>query len=150
MRIEATKAWRNDPLFKEFYHETGYVIAASTPNVIKSIEESEQPSEERGFEELKTAEDFRKTMPDGVLTGDFPGWKGWYKSTGSGWVHARKALMAAQTEAIRLGARFISGNLQGRVVELVLDGNLNIKGARTADEAQHIADRKLDCECISF
>ena len=110
MRIEATKAWKNDPVFKDFYHETGYVIAASTPSIIDGIREGEQPTKERGFAELKTGEDFRKTMPEGVLTGEFEGWRGWYKAEGSGWVHARKALLGAAREAERLGVTFICGS----------------------------------------
>lgn len=142
VRIQATNAWRDDPTFTKFYHETGYVIAASSPAVVKEIEDSEQPSRERGYILLKTADDLRKTMPKGVLTGDFPNWQGWYKSTGSGWVHARKALMAAAAEAQRLGAKFITGGPRGRVVELIMDGHGNIKGALTADGTEHVADRK--------
>lgn len=141
MRIEATKAWKNDPVFRDFYHETGYVIAASTPSVVEGIREGEQPTEERGFVELKTGEDFRETMPEGVLTGEFPRWKGWYKSSGSGWVHARKALMAAAREAERLGVMFVCGTSVGRVTELLMDDNGVVQGARTADGKEHFADR---------
>ncbi|CAK4031755.1 fructosyl amine:oxygen oxidoreductase [Lecanosticta acicola] len=110
---EATKAWDSDPVFKPFYHETGYVMAASQPKHIQELYEEEQPTVERGYVELNTAEDFRKTMPQGVLTGDFPNWKGWFKKDGCGWVHARKALVAAALEARRLGAKLITGSPYG-------------------------------------
>lgn len=58
-------------------------------------------------------------MPDGVLTGGFPGWKGWHKSTGAGWVHARKALVSAAMEAQRLGVRLVTGSPQGQVTSLI-------------------------------
>jgi len=49
-------------------------------------------------------------MPEGVLTGLFPGWKGGFKRTEAGWVSARGALMSAFREAERLGVKFITGS----------------------------------------
>lgn len=129
-------------MFKDFYHDTGYVISASTPEVIERLREGEQPTPERGFVELRSAEDFRKTMPEGVLTGDFPGWRGWSKSSGSGWVHARKALAAAAREAKRLGTQFVSGDPDGKVIEIIMNEDGDVKGARTADGKRHYADRE--------
>lgn len=140
--MQATKAWKSDPVFRDFYHETGYVIAASSPDVVKKLRDSEQPTTERGFVELRTAEDFRRTMPDGVLTGDFPKWKGWYQSSGSGWVHARKALMAAAKEAERLGVTFTCGDPQGTVTQLLMNNDSEVKGVKTADGNEHWGDRK--------
>jgi sarcosine oxidase/L-pipecolate oxidase len=74
------------------------------------------------------------------LTGQFPGWKGWYRKGGVGWVHARKAMVAAYREALRLGARFVTGNAAGRVESLIYqDGD--VKGVRTADGIEHFSDR---------
>lgn len=130
-------------MFKDYYHETGYVISASSAEVVKRLQEIEQPTRERGFVELNNAEDFRRTMPEGVLTGEFPGWKGWYKSSGSGWVHARKALLAATNEAESLGVNFISGDPEGKVTELITNEDGDVRGAKTADGNEHIADRKF-------
>ncbi|KAF2764067.1 fructosyl amine:oxygen oxidoreductase [Teratosphaeria nubilosa] len=141
---EATKAWETDPVFKPFYHETGYVIAASKPENIRDLEETEQPTPERGFTPLNSAEDFRKVMPEGVLTGDFPNWKGWWKQEGCGWVHAKKALVSAATEAARLGVHFITGSPQGNVKFLLIE-NGDVRGAVTEDGKQHRADRTILC-----
>ena len=145
MRIEATEGWINDPVFKDFYHETGIIIAASKPENVEILFESERPTPERGYVELQNAEAFRKTMPQGVLTGDFPNWRGWHKTSGAGWIHARKALTAAAKEAERFGARLICGDLEGKVVELLLGGNGEVVGARTADGQEHLADRTVLC-----
>ena len=142
VRIEATRAWKSDPVFRDFCHETGYVISASSEAAVEQIRESERPSVERGYVELTSAEAFRRTMPEGVLTGEFPGWKGWFKATGSGWVHARKGLVAAAEEARRLGVEFVCGESQGRVVEIIMDSQQDVQGARTADGVFHRADRK--------
>ena len=44
-------------------------------------------------------------MPEGVLTGDFPNWRGWSKAEGAGWCHARNALVAAASEAEKQGVK---------------------------------------------
>ncbi|QPC64178.1 hypothetical protein HYE67_006409 [Fusarium culmorum] len=100
------QGWLHDPVFKPYYHDTGYVISASTRNAIRKII------------------------------------KGFYKSKGSGWVHARKAMTAAFEESKRLGVKFITGSPQGEVQSLIFeDGDL--KGANTADGKEHRADRTI-------
>lgn len=145
VRAAAIEAWSSDPVFKDFYHETGYVIAATKPENVRHLWETEHPTPERGFRGLHDAEAFRGTMPDGVLTGEFPGWKGWYKSTGSGWVSAYKALTSAAKEAGRLGAELVCGDPHGRVMGLVYGNNCDVNGARTADGKEHLADRVILC-----
>lgn len=113
--------------------------------MVERLREGERPTRERGFVELNTAEDFRSTMPEGVLTGDFPNWRGWYNPTGSGWVHARKALVAATEEAQRLGARFTCGSPHGHAVELIVGEDGTVQGVKTADGLQHFADRTILC-----
>ncbi|KXT01699.1 hypothetical protein AC578_2725 [Pseudocercospora eumusae] len=141
---EATAAWENDPVFVPYYHETGYVIAASRPKHIQELYDDEKPSPERGFVELNTAEDFRKTMPKGVLTGEFPNWKGWWKKDGAGWVHARKAMESALREAQRLGVKVVAGSPHGAVTSLIIE-NGDVRGALTKDGTKHYADRTILC-----
>ncbi|RBR19194.1 uncharacterized protein FIESC28_05659 [Fusarium coffeatum] len=136
------QGWLHDPVFKPFCHDTGYVVSASTPKAIKAVVEDEVGDKIDEFTPLNTAEEFRKTMPEGVLTGDFPGWKGFYKSEGSGWVHARKAMTAAFEESKRLGVKFITGSPQGEVESLVFEDG-DVKGAKTVDGKEHRADRTI-------
>jgi sarcosine oxidase/L-pipecolate oxidase len=135
----ATDGWMRDPVFKPFYHDTGYIVAASSPAALDHLHRRELPHEKTDFVHLTTAEEFRRTMPDGVLTGDFPGWEGYFKSTGAGWVHARKALVSAATEAQRLGVRYIAGSpVTGLIYE-----NADVVGAKTADGKEHRAERTI-------
>ncbi|KAL2802556.1 FAD dependent oxidoreductase-domain-containing protein [Aspergillus granulosus] len=72
-------------------------------------------------------------MPEGVLTGDFPGWKGFFRETRSRWFFARGALEAAYKEALKLGVKFVTGD-GGAVERLVYsDGGDDVTGAQTAD-----------------
>lgn len=142
--FEASKAWMEDAVFRPHYHDTGYVIAACQPRYLQELYEEERPTAERGFVEVNSAEEFRRTMPEGVLTGEFPQWKGWWKKDGCGWVHARKALVAAAEEAQRLGVRLVTGNPQG-VVKALLVEHGDVRGAVTADGVEHRADRTILC-----
>lgn len=145
-----TKAWLEDPVYKPHYHRTGYVMAASSDPAyaallkdIKGHEHEYQPVESAGF---------RKTMPEGVLTGNFEGWRGFAKQTGAGWVFAKGAILAAKQEAVKSGVRFITGK-RGKVVKLIFsddvqeevvqavktDGTRTLHGVRTADGNIHEA-----------
>lgn len=93
------------------------------------------------FELLDTPADFRSTMPEGVLTGDFPGWKGGFKRSGAGWVFARGALLADYSEAKRLGVNFITGP-SGNVTKLLVE-NGNVVGAETAEGTQYLASTTI-------
>ncbi|KAK5418488.1 hypothetical protein LTR06_002238 [Exophiala xenobiotica] len=124
----ANEGWTSDPVFKPYYHDTGYIVAASSEDGLKQLYDRERPDLNKEFVALEDAEAFRKTMPKGVLTGDFPGWKGLYKSTGAGWVHARKALVSCAEEAKRLGARFVVADVK----ELLVEGG-DVRGVRLKD-----------------
>jgi sarcosine oxidase / L-pipecolate oxidase len=115
-------------------------MASSDPKTIKELFDDEQPTAENGFVEVNTAEEFRALMPEGVLTGDFPGWKGWYKESGAGWVHARNALVAAATEAERLGVRLVTAEVKQLLFE-----HGDVRGAQTVDGKEWCADRTILC-----
>ncbi|KAJ2981321.1 hypothetical protein NUW58_g6718 [Xylaria curta] len=112
-----TTAWLNDPIYKPHYHRTGYVMAASSDAAYKTLLE-DISGHEHEYQKVESTEQFRSTMPKGVLTGDFVGWRGFAKSGGAGWVFARGAIIAAKREAEILGVRFITGQ-QGLVSELL-------------------------------
>jgi sarcosine oxidase/L-pipecolate oxidase len=81
-------------------------------------------------------------MPPGVLTGDFPGWKGWISRSGAGWIHARKAMISAYKEAQRLDVNFVTGSPQGNVQSLVYE-NGDVVGAQTEDGLTHCAQHTI-------
>ncbi|KAK9769610.1 putative FAD dependent oxidoreductase [Seiridium cardinale] len=138
----ATEGWKNDPVFSPYYHDTGYIVAASSPEVLQHLKDREIRHHESSFKKLDTAEDFQSTMPAGVLTGRFPNWQGYFKNSGAGWVHARKALVSAYSEAKKLGVTFIAGSPTGQVVSLIY-AERDVRGAKTADGHEHLADRTI-------
>ncbi|UNI23901.1 hypothetical protein JDV02_009693 [Purpureocillium takamizusanense] len=138
----AAQGWIHDPIFSPYYHDTGFIVSGSSPEALGHVIDSELRGHEDEYAKLDSPEDFRACMPDGVLTGDFPNWQGWYKSKGAGWVHARKALVSAYQEAERLGAKFITGSPQGEVVSLLQEHG-DVRGAKTADGREHRADRTI-------
>lgn len=140
----ATKGWLTDSVFKPYFHETGCILSATSEAGRKHMDSEGGPSEASGWIPLNTKENFQATMPKGVLTGDFPGWRGWLMKKGSGWVHARKAMESAAKEAERLGVNFITGGEKGRVTGLICE-NGDVKGAKTEDGAEHRADRTILC-----
>lgn len=140
----AAKGWYEDPIFKPHFHETGVVMAASTPETQQKLLGRVSPALMKDAVMLESAEDFRRTMPNGVLTGEFPNYRGFWKKSGTGWIHARNALLAAAKEAKRLGAEFIGGTPQGKVTELVFETG-DVVGAKTADGVVHRCDRLILC-----
>lgn len=118
-------------------------MAASSPEAAKEVE-SYVKSCKSPIRRLSTAEEFQKTMPQGILTGSFPNWKGFIREEGAGWVFARGALEAAYHEATRLGVHFITGDPHGKV-ERLLYSSSNVLGAVTADGTEHKADRTILC-----
>jgi len=72
--------------------------------------------------------------------GEFPGWRGFLRRKGAGWVEARKTMEAVRKEAERLGVDFVSGAEIGRVRELLVDKDgTDVLGAVTTDGAEHKA-----------
>lgn len=140
----ATNGWLKDPVFSPYFHETGCIIAATSEEGRQHMNSRDGPSEATGWVPLNTKDEFQSTMPKGVLTGDFPGWQGWWTKKGSGWVHARKAMESCAKEASRLGVRFITGEQAGKVDSLIYE-NDDILGAKTVDGQEHRADRTILC-----
>lgn len=116
----STIAWKTDPVFKPFYHATGIVFAGVGDECFEHVKGYTAGHEDE-FVELKTKEDFWGTMPEGVLKGEFPGWRGFWRKEGAGWVFARGALVAAHEEAVGLGVRFVTGDTEGKVVQLIYE-----------------------------
>jgi sarcosine oxidase/L-pipecolate oxidase len=137
-------SWKTDPVFQPFYHPTGFIMAASQDFARPHVDDYIRTSKDK-LRLLNSAEDFRRTMPEGVLTGDFPGWKGFFRETGAGWVFARGALEAAYKEASRFGVKFVTGD-DGAVERLVYsDSGDDVIGAKTADGREHSADHVILC-----
>ena len=139
------RGWTKDAVFSQYFHDTGMIIAASSDEGVEHIK-AEEGCEGPEWTALTSKEDFQACMPKGVLTGEFPGWKGWWKKAGSGvgWVHARKAMESTAREAKRLGVAFVSGEEAGKVVELIIE-NGDVRGVRSKDGRERRSCKTILC-----
>ncbi|QKX57596.1 uncharacterized protein TRUGW13939_04714 [Talaromyces rugulosus] len=139
----ATKSWKTDSVYQPFYHPTGFVMAASQDDARHQIDAYMSSCRDK-MRLLSSPAEFQNTMPDGILTGSFPNWKGVFREEGAGWVFARGALEAVRHEAAQLGVRFLTGAIKGNVQRLLYSSN-DIIGAQTAEGREHRADRTILC-----
>lgn len=141
LRRYASKGWLHDEVFKAFYHDTGFIIAAHTKDGIAQMIRDENPDRNPDYEWLDSAAEFQATMPEGVLTGELKGWRGAIKRKGAGWVFARGALVSAAREAARLGVDFVTGT-EGDVKSLIIEDGV-VLGVTTSSSTSHFADRVI-------
>ncbi|CAO2656408.1 Nn.00g052110.m01.CDS01 [Neocucurbitaria sp. VM-36] len=137
----AMHAWNHDSVFAPFYRETGFIMAAVTGEAYERCEEYAE-TEDADLIPLNSREDFESTMPKGVLQGSLPGWRGFWKQGGAGWVFASGAIKAMHHEATKLGVQFVTSELEGKVQELIFSYN-SVLGARTPDGIIHIARQTI-------
>ncbi|THW73424.1 fructosyl amine:oxygen oxidoreductase, partial [Aureobasidium pullulans] len=134
-----------DHVFKSFYHPTGIIFSAISDDVYEHVKGYTKGTESE-WVSLDSPEDFKKTMPEGVLQGEFPGWRGFWKDHGAGWVFARGAMMSAYEEASKLGVNFVTGDSAGKVTLLLFSESKDtVLGAKTADGVSHHADQTILC-----
>ncbi|KAJ5587103.1 uncharacterized protein N7459_002868 [Penicillium hispanicum] len=142
---QAMEGWTDDPIFKPYYHETGLVLSACTPEGLDHLGVRITPGEKNPtWVELSTPTEFQDLSPTGVLKGRFTQWKGYFRRSGAGWAHARDAMVSGAREAQRLGVQFVTGSPRGRVVALVYEEG-DVKGAMTADGTIWRAEQTFLC-----
>jgi sarcosine oxidase/L-pipecolate oxidase len=148
--------WKQDLLFSPHYHETGFIMASASDAAYQACLDYAK-SEKTPLVPLNTAVDFKATMPRSVLQGDFPGWRGFWKEKGAGWVSASGALTAMHDEAARLGVRFLTGDPVGQVIEVRYNEDKTaVLGVRTADGVEHTAVHTVlaagasSCQLLDF
>jgi len=134
----AMHAWKHDPLFSPLYHDTGFIMAAVSDEAHARCVEYAK-GEKSTPVALERKEDFQKTMAEGVLQGEFPGWRGFWKKQGAGWVFASGALRAMYEEALKLGVHFVTG-IEGKVGELLYTSNHTMRGAKTTNGGEYTAE----------
>ncbi|USP73338.1 hypothetical protein yc1106_00612 [Curvularia clavata] len=138
----AMHAWKHDPVFSSYYHDTGFIMAAVGEEAYERCvqyakRESNTPVA------LNSKEDFQRTMPNDILQGAFAGWRGFWKKEGAGWVFASGALRAMHDEAIRLGVIFMTGPA-GNVQELLYSPDKSlVTGVRTTSGAELVAKQVI-------
>jgi len=150
LALEAQALWRDDPLFKGYYHESGVVwISAGEKGVGESFGERAV----RNFEELGVKQDVKRVGVEeakGLWGGffkeaDFDGVdtdKGVLVNRSGGWAEAKEALQAVIQEAVDRGVRYVVAEVKGVVVE---EGRGRCVGVVTEEGERLDAERVLLC-----
>ncbi|KAK4444773.1 FAD dependent oxidoreductase [Podospora aff. communis PSN243] len=142
--LEAQELWRNDPILKEFYHESGVVWISSGDS--RFGEKAVSNFEELGVRQdaLRLGVEEAKRVWDGYLrNADFTEVdveKGVLVNRNSGWAEAKEALQAVIQAAVDLGVRYEVAEVKGVVVE-----GGRCKGIVTSDGKRLEADRVVLC-----
>jgi sarcosine oxidase/L-pipecolate oxidase len=128
LALEARNAWKNDPLYKPFYHQSGMVVLDDTGlgrKIIKNYEDLKAHSEA-----VIIRPDELKARYDGLFAdAEYKGVDDIFINPLSGWVEAASAVRAVIEAAVANGVKYIAGD----VAKLVLDDNGYCTGVETKD-----------------
>lgn len=135
---EALKVWQDQSgILKGLFYQTGWLIGTgdlTLPFCEASLKNAEKLGHEKG--QWLSANEVKSRWP--VLTGNFPDWQILWNGN-AGWANARGGLTVMATEAVKAGAKYISGDA-GYVKNLLFDADGACLGAKCADGSAHFAD----------
>ncbi|ATY66525.1 sarcosine oxidase [Cordyceps militaris] len=173
MMVKAMPMWRNNDLYKPFYHETGMLRADPTDFAEQSIAAYKELGIENGCEMLPVDE-IRRRWNGIFATADFEGLDKVLYNPNVGFAEADKALAAVVQAGIDLGVEYVIGEmdtlafgLEGECIGVTLkngstmlaDKVLMATGARTEpllaqsapkNKKLHSGDRILATGAVSF
>ena len=142
LALGAIQGWKS-PLFGPYFHQTGYVVAATGRAPPKAVEHLEKalssiennPAFSAGIRRLDGAEDFKDYTWQ--YSGPLSGFKGYYNRL-AGYAHSADALKGIWEHCAAIGIRFILGDKAGRAVRLNYSKG-KCTGLDTADGRTHTA-----------
>ncbi|KAF2720206.1 oxygen oxidoreductase [Polychaeton citri CBS 116435] len=146
LALKAMEAWRT-PLFGPYYHQTGYINAATgraPPKAREHLDKalasiSTHPVFAPGISALDGGDSVRKFAWQ--FTGPLTGFKGYFNALG-GYAHSADTLKGIWEYCAGLGIRFVFGESAGRVEALLHEsrsGKRRCIGVKTADQQEHLA-----------
>ncbi|KXT01610.1 hypothetical protein AC578_8016 [Pseudocercospora eumusae] len=143
LTLEAIEQWKT-PLYGPYFHQTGYVVAATgraPAKAVKHLEEAlsnveNHPAFKSGIRRLESAKDFKDYTWQ--YSGPLNGWKGYYNRL-AGYGHSADALKGIWEHCARIGVKFVLGESAGKVDKLLYSGSKCV-GLETADGKKHKAD----------
>jgi sarcosine oxidase/L-pipecolate oxidase len=128
LALEAREAWKNDPLYKPFYHQSGMVVLDDTRlgrKIIKNYEDLKAHSEC-----VLISPDEMKAQYEGLFAdAAYEGVDEIFINPLSGWAEAASAVRAVIEAAVANGVKYIEGD----VAKLLLDNNRHCTGVETKD-----------------
>lgn len=141
LAAQAVVAWKTDPLYREHFHETGWVVSSSRGPA--KMDKWKLRSAWTTTTTALTSDELRTRFPQmDFLQADMSSWCGLFNAD-NGWVAAKDALRATGQEAIRLGTRYVTGPA-GHVVSMrsTAKGHVQLE---TQDGGVRIADHVVVC-----
>ncbi|KAF1959735.1 fructosyl peptide oxidase [Byssothecium circinans] len=143
LSLEARDMWRNDALFKPFFHNTGRLDCASSEGELESLKEEYQKLLDAGLKEttewLYNEEEILKKIP--LLERDrIRGWQAIYSSDG-GWLAAAKAINAIGIYLKEQGVNFGVGRSGSFKRPLFAPDGSTCIGVETIDGTNYRADK---------
>jgi sarcosine oxidase/L-pipecolate oxidase len=128
LALEAREAWKNDPLYKPFYHQSGMVLLGDTSvgrEIIKNYQDLKAYSES-----VIIGPDEMKARYEGLFAeAEYKGVDEIFINPLSGWASAASAVRAVIEAAVANGVKYIEGD----VAKLLLDNSGHCTGVETKD-----------------
>ncbi|OTB18560.1 hypothetical protein K445DRAFT_314440 [Daldinia sp. EC12] len=145
LSLEARDMWRNDKLFKPFFHNTGRLDCEGTEEGIASLRRQYQDLLDAGVgleksnEWLDSEDAILSKMP--LLQRDqIKGWKAIFSEDG-GWLAAGKAINAIGQELRKRGVKFGSGDAGSFKRPLFAEDEKTCIGVETLDGTKYYAHK---------
>ncbi|KAG8624572.1 hypothetical protein KVT40_007639 [Elsinoe batatas] len=143
LALEAIEEWKK-PLWGPYFHQTGYVVAATGRAPQKAVDHlehalssvSSHPAFASDIRRLSGAKDFKKYTWQ--YSGPLTGFKGYYNRL-AGYAHSADTLKGIWEHLARRGVKFVLGEEAGKVVELLYDDRSQCCGIKTGDGRTHTA-----------
>jgi len=145
LSLEARDMWRNDELFKPFFHNTGRLDCEHTEEGVASLRRQYQllldanVGLEETHEWLDNEDAILAKMPL-LLRDQIKGWKAIFSKDG-GWLAAAKAINAIGEELRRHGVRFGFGGAGSFKRPLFANDGTTCIGVETVDGTKYYGDK---------
>ncbi|GLI82053.1 hypothetical protein PoHVEF18_010453 [Penicillium ochrochloron] len=145
LSLEALDMWKNDPLFKSFFHQVGMIDCSSSDEGIASLRRKYQSLLDAGISLEKT--NFWLDSENEILEKapqftreQIKGWKGVFCGDG-GWLAAAKAINAIGEFLRQQGVNFGFGGAGTFKRPLFATDGVTCVGVETTDRTQYFADK---------
>ena len=133
--LRALDYWRDDPLWKPYFHQAGMVTIVDEPDIARQIKENFDKLGVKNQAELLTPDDVRGRFQGMYDDADYTNIEEIFWNPESGWADAAKALEATIKAAIDNGVRYVVES----VTSLVRNGTV-CQGVKTESGKEYTAD----------
>ncbi|KAI9871194.1 MAG: hypothetical protein M1830_004434 [Pleopsidium flavum] len=140
LAIKAQQSWRNDPIYKPYYHQTGMVILDDTGLGRRIIENFKQLGEHHEAE-IFDPEELKRRFGGIYQDTDLRAVEEVYWNPLSGWAEATSALKRLIEVAVESGVKYVAA----LVTRLMFDESRVCVGVRTADGTEIHASKVILC-----